>query len=107
MKTHPEKGEDIIRMLDIDESEMLANIVRQHHECHDGSGYPDCLVGEDISIFARIIAVADAYDAITETRPYAPARSHQEAMEILNYEQGIKFDPYIFQKFITLIEKEN
>lgn len=107
MKTHPEKGEEITRMLVIEDCDVIANIIRQHHESYDGTGYPDRLAGETISILSRIIAVADAYDAITETRPYARARSHQEAMEILNYEQGIKFDPYVFQKFIILIEKSN
>lgn len=107
MKTHPEKGEEITRMLAIEDCDLIANVVRQHHEYYDGNGYPDRLAGENISILSRIIAVADAYDAITETRPYARARSHQEAMEILNFEQGIKFDPYVFQKFMTLIEREN
>ncbi|MDR9403554.1 MAG: HD-GYP domain-containing protein [Halothece sp. Uz-M2-17] len=105
MKTHPEKGEEITQMLDIEDCDLIANVVRQHHEYYDGSGYPDQLSGENISILARIIAIADAYDAITETRPYSPAKSHHEAIEIINFERGIKFDPDVFQKFLKMIDQ--
>lgn len=103
MKTHPEKGEEMTRMLDIEDRDIIANVVRQHHEYYNGSGYPDQLSGENISILARIIAVADAYDAITETRPYSPARNYHQALKILNDEQGVKFDPYVFKKFLQII----
>jgi cyclic di-GMP phosphodiesterase len=58
-------------------------IIRSHHERWDGSGYPDGLAGEEIPLLARILQVADIYDALTTARPYKPAFSHQHAMEIM------------------------
>ena len=58
-------------------------IIRSHHERWDGSGYPDGLRGEEIPLLARILQVADIYDALTTARPYKPALSHQEALEIM------------------------
>jgi putative two-component system response regulator len=58
-------------------------IIRSHHERWDGSGYPDGLAGEDIPLLARILQVADIYDALTTARPYKPAFSHPHALEIM------------------------
>jgi len=58
-------------------------IIRSHHERWDGSGYPDGLAGEEIPLLARILQVADIYDALTTARPYKPAFSHQHAIEIM------------------------
>jgi putative two-component system response regulator len=58
-------------------------IIRSHHERWDGSGYPDGLTGEEIPLLARILQVADIYDALTTARPYKPAFSHQHAIEIM------------------------
>ncbi len=71
----------------------LTAMVRHHHERLDGTGYPDGLSGEEIPLGARIIAVADTFDAITSTRPYRPARTHEAAMEILEEEAGPRLDP--------------
>jgi putative nucleotidyltransferase with HDIG domain len=73
--------------------EELAAIVRHHHERFDGSGYPDRLAGERIPLGARIVAVADTFDALTSLRPYRPAMRHREALELLGAEAGTQLDP--------------
>jgi putative nucleotidyltransferase with HDIG domain len=72
--------------------EDVTAMVCDHHERLDGSGYPKGLAGEDVPLGARIIAVADVFDAMTSSRPYRPARPHKRAMEILSEEAGTKLD---------------
>lgn len=79
--------------------EELAAIVRHHHERIDGAGYPDRLVGDEIPLGARIVAVADTFDAFTSTRPYQPARPDQEALELLDAEAGAQLDPGVVDAF--------
>lgn len=98
------RGEDIIKSLDLKNIPTIANIVRHHHEHYDGQGYPDQLVGEQIPILSRIISVADSYDAITESRSYHQANTHQRAMQILHSEKGTKLDPKLVELFALLIE---
>jgi|SRR5579875_2262452 len=90
IELHPVDGAEIVSSLGDPE---LTAIVRHHHERLDGSGYPDRLKGTEIPLGARIIAVADTFDAITSLRPYRPARSHRRALEILEQEAGIRLDP--------------
>lgn len=71
----------------------LTAMVRHHHERLDGSGYPDGLTGSEIPLGARIVAVADTFDAITSTRAYRPAKTHDKAMEILEEECRGRLDP--------------
>jgi HD-GYP domain-containing protein (c-di-GMP phosphodiesterase class II) len=75
---------------------------RHHHERYDGRGYPDRLAGEDIPLDARILAVADAYDAMTSDRSYRPALSHAEAIERLRADAGTQFDATCVRVFATL-----
>ncbi|WP_425429123.1 HD-GYP domain-containing protein [Azospirillum thermophilum] len=82
-----------------------AEIARSHHENWDGSGYPDGLRGERIPLSARIVAVADAYDAITRDRPYRPARSHQAAVEDIRRLSGIRYDPRVVDAFLDIAEE--
>lgn len=77
--------------------------VRGHHERWDGFGYPDRLVGEAIPLLARILAVADAYDAITTTRSYRDARSPQQALEILRQGAGSQWDPACVREMVTMV----
>ena len=70
-------------------------MVAQHHERLDGSGYPEGLIGENISLHARILAVADSYDAIISERPYRKGLPKQQAIEILDSKAGTKFDPVV------------
>lgn len=103
MKRHAEKGEDIINGMNMKYSKKIASAVRHHHEFYNGFGYPDQISGEEISIFSRIISVADCYDALTEFRAYKKTRTHETAMKILGDEKGLKFDPYLVNKFETII----
>jgi HD-GYP domain-containing protein (c-di-GMP phosphodiesterase class II) len=74
-------------------------IVRSHHECWDGSGYPDGLVGEEIPLVARIVCLADVYDALTSDRPYRPGFTHEKAMDIMENGMQGHFDPELFALF--------
>ena len=75
--------------------------VRHHHEHWDGSGYPDGLAGSNIPLFARIIAVADAYDAINSSRPYRASCGREHAIQVLKAESGIQFDPKVVECFLS------
>jgi putative nucleotidyltransferase with HDIG domain len=89
IELHPVDGAEIVSTLGDPE---LTAMVRHHHERLDGTGYPDGLSGDEVPLGARIIAVADTFDAITSTRPYRPARNHDTAMEILDEEAGPRLD---------------
>jgi response regulator RpfG family c-di-GMP phosphodiesterase len=80
--------------------------VLQHHERFDGKGYPDGLSGEDISLGARIMAVADVFDALISDRPYRAGRSLEEVIDIIKQEKGKHFDPKVVQVLLEIIEKE-
>jgi HD-GYP domain-containing protein (c-di-GMP phosphodiesterase class II) len=77
-------------------------IVAQHHEWFDGSGYPAVLAGENISLHAHILAVADCYDAIISDRPYRKGLPKQQALEILEKQAGTHFDPMVIEVFRVL-----
>lgn len=80
--------------------ELAYTIARWHHECWDGTGYPDGLRGEAIPLAARIMSVADVYDALVSTRPYKPPFSHQKAVDIILADRGKRFDPLVVDAFI-------
>lgn len=91
MRTHPQIGQ---HMLDgIDFLAPALPVIRHHHERWDGGGYPDGLVAEDIPIGARIVAVCDAFDAMTSDRPYRKSLSVEAACEELMRSAGAQFDP--------------
>ncbi|WP_442891727.1 HD-GYP domain-containing protein [Dissulfurispira sp.] len=75
--------------------------VKQHHEKYDGRGYPDGLKGDEIDIAARIIAVADSFDAMTSNRPYRQGLSLDTAFEELRKHAGAQFDPQVVSAFFT------
>jgi two-component system cell cycle response regulator len=79
----------------------IADLVRATHERFDGGGYPDGLAGEDIPLVARIVAVCDAFDAMTSTRPYRPALSVDEALAELRRCAGTQFDPAVVSAFLA------
>lgn len=80
-------------------------IVRNHHEKWDGTGYPDRLKGEAIPLHARILCVADVYDALTSARSYRRALSHEEAIEIMHKESGTTLDPALFEVFLGVVDQ--
>ena len=96
VKRHPVDGATMVATLHDDE---LTAFVRHHHERLDGTGYPDRLAGEAIPIGARIIAVADTFDAITSTRPYRHASAHKKALDVLVAEAGTQLDPDAVRAF--------
>ena len=83
--------------------ELGAEIARTHHENFDGSGYPDGLKGEMIPLAARIVAVADTFDALISDRPYRPARSHEAAVAEIKALAGSRFDPVVVDAFLKLV----
>lgn len=103
MKAHAVHGERIIENTFLSNKAEVAAIVRHHHEAFNGSGYPDGLAGENIPLSSRIILIVDAYDAMTTTRPYRKALTHNQAMAILAEETGAKVDPQIFTVFSDVI----
>lgn len=105
MKSHPEKGEKII--MNIEKLKIVSNWLKSHHERWDGRGYPQGLAGEDIPLSARIIAIADTYDAMTSTRPYRKALSHEIAIAEIQKCAGSQFDPKLAEKFISIQDEIN
>ncbi len=99
IRTHPGIGENIVKPLKFLKEEQA--IVRHHHERFDGSGYPDGLERERIPFLARVLAVADTYDAITSTRPYRRARRHAFAVEEITRCRHSQFDPQVADAFLA------
>jgi HD-GYP domain-containing protein (c-di-GMP phosphodiesterase class II) len=104
MKQHSELGERIMVATELEGSQQASLAIRHHHEHYNGQGYPDSLSGEEISIYSRIIGIADSYDAMAVTRPYHSARTHLEIMAILHKETGKKHDPELMRIFCEIIE---
>ena len=102
VQTHPEIGARLIRPLAIPAA--IAAAIRHHHEWWDGSGYPDGLAQEDIPLSARIIGVADTFDAMSSERPYRPALERSEALARLCRHAGHQFDPDLVKEFLAILE---
>lgn len=97
MKRHPEIGYEILR--EISFLVDVADVVRCHHERFDGQGYPRGVAGDNIPSAARILAVLDAYVAMTSQRPYRRTRSHEDAMQEVLRNAGTQFDPEVVRAF--------
>jgi putative two-component system response regulator len=104
MRTHTTRGVEICRHLQ--SLQPVLPLIRSHHERWDGSGYPEGLVGERIPLLARVLQIADIYDALTSPRPYKPAYTSEEALRILEDEtkRGWR-DPRIVKLFFRLHEE--
>jgi putative nucleotidyltransferase with HDIG domain len=100
IERHPDAGVELIG--DIEFPWDIRPMVRHHHEAWDGSGYPAGLSGEAIPLAARILCVADVYDALASDRPYRPAFPHQRTLDIMASEAGTRLDPALFDLFRTL-----
>ena len=98
MKRHPEAGLELVA--DIDFPGDVRAIIRNHHERWDGKGYPDGLAGEAIPFAARILCVADVYDALTTARSYRDSLSHARAVEVMRRSPG-QFDPQLLDAFLA------
>jgi HD-GYP domain-containing protein (c-di-GMP phosphodiesterase class II) len=86
-------------------SPAAKSVVRSHHERWDGSGYPSGLTGNEISLFARIAAVADVFDAVTSQRHHAPAMDPRHAVELIRAGSGSHFDPVVVEAFLEAIDR--
>jgi putative nucleotidyltransferase with HDIG domain len=104
MKAHTTKGDEIVAALEFPWE--IRPIVRSHHEKWDGTGYPDRLAGQDIPLHARILCIADVFDALTTTRSYRPALSRAEALRIMTRDAGKHFDPELLEIFCTILPPE-
>ncbi|WP_264841735.1 sensor domain-containing diguanylate cyclase/phosphohydrolase [Caldinitratiruptor microaerophilus] len=102
MMEHPVIGAQLLEKAGVFEEVMAG--VRHHHEWYNGGGYPDGLAGEAIPLDARIIGVADAFDAMTSDRPYRPALSPAQALAQLQEGQGVQFDPIVVEAFARAFE---
>ncbi|MBU4277413.1 MAG: HD domain-containing protein [Proteobacteria bacterium] len=103
VRQHPSWGQSIIQPLKLSQGEIA--IVRHHHERWDGLGYPDGLAGEGIPLPARVISVADAFDAMTSDRPYRNAMGLRDALNELERGSGTQFDPKVVEAFATLVRE--
>ncbi len=104
IKVHPERGCEILKH--IDHLKPVLPAVRHHHERFDGTGYPDGIAGKTIPLAARIIAVADTYDAMTSSRAYRAGRSHEEALEEIGRVTGTQLDPEAVAAFLRVCERD-
>jgi response regulator RpfG family c-di-GMP phosphodiesterase len=102
LKEHPSIGASIIENMDF--LMGTVDLVRHHHEAYDGTGYPDGLAGEQIPLGARIISVADSYDAMTTDRSYRKALSSTVALDSLKAKAGSQYDSEVVKYFVELIE---
>ncbi len=104
VRQHPEQGAEIIGLAD--SLRKYVPVVRHHHEWYDGSGYPGGLKGEEIPLYAQIVAIADCYDAMTTSRPYRPGRSPEEAIAEIQAFRGRQFAPQLADQFIEGLQDE-
>jgi HD-GYP domain-containing protein (c-di-GMP phosphodiesterase class II) len=102
VRSHVQVGASMIEMLG--EMHSIVPLIRHHHECWNGSGYPDGLKGEQIPLVSRIIAVADMYDAMTSDRPYRKRRSHQFAVDEILAASGVTIDPTVAEAFLDVLK---
>jgi putative nucleotidyltransferase with HDIG domain len=102
MKSHPVVGADILAPIGAYADAIP--IVRQHHERWDGHGYPDGLAGERIDRLARVLSVADCFDAVVSDRPYRAGRSTDEAIRTIVEVSGTQLDPAAVEAFLSMME---
>jgi diguanylate cyclase (GGDEF)-like protein len=103
LKRHPRLGELIVGALP--GMENILDIVRSHHERWDGQGYPEALAGEAIPLLGRLVALADAFSAMTTNRPYRIGLNWREALQEIRANVGTQFDPTLAKSFIAVIER--
>lgn len=101
MKQHPQMAYDMLKSVDY--LIPALDIPHYHHEKWDGSGYPAGLKGEDIPLVARIVALADVFDALTTARPYKSAWSVDDALGYIRDQSGCHFDPQLVGHFLAVL----
>jgi putative two-component system response regulator len=103
--THTVIGAELLAKSDVIQLRMAEDVARYHHEWWDGSGYPSRLAGKRIPIHARIVAVADVFDALTHGRPYSEAWSIERALGEIRQRQGTQFDPELVEAFQAVVTR--
>jgi putative nucleotidyltransferase with HDIG domain len=101
MERHAAAGAELLR--DIEFPWDVLPMIRGHHERWDGAGYPDRLAGENIPLTARVLCIADVFDALASDRPYRAAYTRDEALAIMQRDVGKAFDPSLFDRFISVV----
>ena len=104
IRMHPEYGSMILEVASFFKIESM--VTKQHHECFDGSGYPDGIVGKDIHLFARIIHVVDVYDALVAFRGYKKLWDERRAANFIAEQSGKMFDPKVVSVFLEATQTE-
>jgi HD-GYP domain-containing protein (c-di-GMP phosphodiesterase class II) len=99
VREHSPLGERVLRSTKLDE---VLPWVRHHHECWDGTGYPDGLQGEEIPLEARILSICDSYDALTSERSYREAMSKGAALQEIDLNLGSQYDPALGEVFLRM-----
>jgi HD-GYP domain-containing protein (c-di-GMP phosphodiesterase class II) len=105
MKTHPEKGAMIVRGVDF--LAPVIPLIYYHQECYDGRGYPAGLAGEEIPLGSRIVAVLDAFDAMTSDRPYRKALPIERAIAEIRRYSNQQFDPLVVDAFLEILKEQS
>ena len=103
IKTHPQVGFNLLKSIEF--PWPIAEMVLQHHEKMDGSGYPQGLKGDEILLEARMLAVADTVEAMASHRPYRPALGIEKALEQINHDKGTLFDPDVVDACLKLFKE--
>ena len=103
IRAHPELGERILSPLPI--GDEVQKVVRSHHERMSGEGYPDGLRGQEIPLGARIVAICDAYDAMTNPRSYRPPKTTEKALVILIQDDGQQWDRRLTEAFVRVVRE--
>jgi len=104
MHRHPAWGADVARTAGLHQSTV--NVILYHHEHYNGRGYPIGLAGEDIPLEARIVAIADVYDALTSDRPYRKAMPQEEALREFKSMSGTVLDPHFVELFLEILKEQ-
>lgn len=106
IKKHPQLGMDLLRHAPVMRNQTIRDAILYHHERYDGNGYPSGLRGEEIPLSARIMAIADTYDAMTTNRVYQRKRTPEDALRIIEENAGTQFDPKIVDTFSKLMNEK-